>query len=321
VYRRHLWHRMLVAAIAVAALAVLMPSSPAAAAAATPPVPAGLPAAADPFTDYVPASGCDSRPKTGTVKLLSLLQQTYPGVASGTVHTCLTGTLATSEHYDGRAIDFMLSIRNATQMDQVTALVNWLLATDANGQAYANARRLGVMYLVWNDHIWGAYSADMGWRPYGNCANTPEISMDATCHRNHIHLSLSWNGAMGRTSFWTMTIPAADYGPCRAGDLNWADRYSVPRATACPRYARLSAPAGSSTVMQNLVKYSGINRRLGEQGPVVSALQAALGVTQTGTFDSATDQAVRAFKAQHGLTVDGVVGAAAWRALLATNAP
>jgi hypothetical protein len=26
---------------------------------------------------------------------------------------------------------------------------------------------------------------------------------DTTCHRNHVHLSFSWDGALGRTSFWS----------------------------------------------------------------------------------------------------------------------
>ncbi|WCB96548.1 endolysin [Baekduia alba] len=46
----------------------------------------------------------------------------------------------------------------------------------------------------------------------------------------------------------------------------------------------------------------------GATGAAVSALQAALGVKQTGTFTAATKRAVRSFQRQHGLTVDGIVG-------------
>jgi peptidoglycan hydrolase-like protein with peptidoglycan-binding domain len=46
----------------------------------------------------------------------------------------------------------------------------------------------------------------------------------------------------------------------------------------------------------------------GQTGSAVSALQAALGVKQTGTFNAATARAVRSFQRRHGLTVDGIVG-------------
>jgi peptidoglycan hydrolase-like protein with peptidoglycan-binding domain len=46
----------------------------------------------------------------------------------------------------------------------------------------------------------------------------------------------------------------------------------------------------------------------GASGSAVSALQAALGVKQTGTFTAATARAVRSFQRKHGLTVDGIVG-------------
>jgi peptidoglycan hydrolase-like protein with peptidoglycan-binding domain len=46
----------------------------------------------------------------------------------------------------------------------------------------------------------------------------------------------------------------------------------------------------------------------GATGSAVSALQAALGVKQTGTFNASTARAVRSFQRRHGLTVDGIVG-------------
>jgi peptidoglycan hydrolase-like protein with peptidoglycan-binding domain len=46
----------------------------------------------------------------------------------------------------------------------------------------------------------------------------------------------------------------------------------------------------------------------GASGNAVSALQAALGVKQTGSFSAATARAVRAFQRNNGLTVDGIVG-------------
>ncbi len=46
----------------------------------------------------------------------------------------------------------------------------------------------------------------------------------------------------------------------------------------------------------------------GATGPGVEALQAALGVAVTGTFDAATTEAVKAFQAKSGLAPDGIAG-------------
>jgi hypothetical protein len=46
----------------------------------------------------------------------------------------------------------------------------------------------------------------------------------------------------------------------------------------------------------------------GSTGTAVSALQAALGVAQSGRFTASTARAVRSFQRRNGLTVDGIVG-------------
>jgi hypothetical protein len=46
----------------------------------------------------------------------------------------------------------------------------------------------------------------------------------------------------------------------------------------------------------------------GTAGDEVSAVQAALGLRQTGRFDAATTRAVRRFQRREGLAVDGIVG-------------
>lgn len=46
----------------------------------------------------------------------------------------------------------------------------------------------------------------------------------------------------------------------------------------------------------------------GSSGSAVSALQAALGIKQTGRFTASTTRAVRAFQRRGGLSVDGIVG-------------
>jgi hypothetical protein len=55
------------------------------------------------------------------------------------------------------------------------------------------ARRLGVMYIIWNGRIWGSYRAAEGWRSYGG----------ANPHTDHVHFSFSRAGALKQTSYWT----------------------------------------------------------------------------------------------------------------------
>lgn len=57
----------------------------------------------------------------------------------------------------------------------------------------------------------------------------------------------------------------------------------------------------------------------GSKGPWVTYLQHRLGIPPTGTFDDATDAAVRKFQADKGLGVDGVVFTETWKALGVTE--
>jgi hypothetical protein len=59
----------------------------------------------------------------------------------------------------------------------------------------------------------------------------------------------------------------------------------------------------------------------GASGNAVAALQAALGIKQTGSFSAATARAVRSFQRRNGLTVDGIVGPQTAGALELTSEP
>lgn len=306
------------AAVLAATSFVPAMSPPAVAATRVPPVPTGLPAGIEAPSAYVRQNSCSLVAQPGTLKLAALLKQTYPTIPTGMTRVCST---AGSEHHDGRAIDWMVSIRNREQAAYASALLGWLLATDRAGNRYANARRLGVMYLIWDEKILSLHSADRGWRPYRDCASRPERSSDSVCHRDHIHISLSWAGARARTSYWTKKVAAPDFGPCRAADLNWARYYTTPRATPCPSYPTVLAPPGASATLRALTPYSGIYLRQGSTGNAVKALQKALGVTQDGIYGPKTAAAVERFQRAHGIAASGRVGYTVWRALLKEHAP
>jgi peptidoglycan hydrolase-like protein with peptidoglycan-binding domain len=166
--------------------------------AAVPPVPAGLPRKTEPLADYEPQTRCDPRPKPGVVRFARLVLATYPTTrSSGIGRNCAIG--GTSEHKEGRAFDWRVSAADRADRAHAHALLGWLLGKDSRGRSAAMARRLGVMYIVWNRQIWSAARADEGWRAYTG----------PNAHTGHIHFSFSWAGADGSTSYWSRPSPLA----------------------------------------------------------------------------------------------------------------
>ena len=151
---------------------------------------------------YVPANSCSPTARPGTEKLGRLLVDTYPGTSFGGSRAC--PATANSEHHEGRAVDWMNSVRNRKQQKQAKAVIAWLLAPDAEGRPYANARRLGVMYVIWDNRIWGAYRPGDGWREYNGCRakSKQKKSLDSVCHRDHMHISLTRRAARADTSWY-----------------------------------------------------------------------------------------------------------------------
>ncbi|MBE7190252.1 peptidoglycan-binding domain-containing protein, partial [Jatrophihabitans endophyticus] len=157
---------------------------------------------------------------------------------------------------------------------------------------------------------------DGRWEPYGNCAHEKGAAYANACHRTHIHISLTWNGAMGRTTFWTGKVHPTDYGPCRQRGLNWAGRYTHDNPNPCPSYPQVRAPKGASATKKALVEYSGARVHRGSHGPVVDAVQRALHVPVSDVYGSSTVSRVRAFQRRHHLGTSGVMNQRTWRALL-----
>lgn len=102
-----------------------------------------------------------------------------------------------------------------------------------------------------------------------------------------------------------------DPKPCPVYDyrallgLDAQGRFEASAAAAADVVAARVAPGGAppaASAAKPILKF-------GSSGPEVSALQAKLGLPVTGTFDAATDAAVRAFQRAHALVDDGKVGA------------
>jgi hypothetical protein len=176
------------------------------------PAPKTLPAAIEPLPSYQAPVACDPVAKSGPKKLQALLKQTYGSTLFGITRPC-SGGVPTSEHMEGRAIDWMLGA--GTTKTDANAFLAWLLAPDAQGNTVAMARRMGIMYVVWQNHIFRIYNPGLGWQPYEDCTTAVRkgAANDTYCHRNHVHLSFTWDGAMARTSYWSgqaVTVPDCD---------------------------------------------------------------------------------------------------------------
>lgn len=174
-------------------------------AAKAPVITRALPVEYDAPARYEAQRICHPAPWPGTRSLVRLIKRTYgQGQAIGTSRACGSG--GTSEHKDGRALDWMTSVRSRQGKANAKAFLAWLLGPDEAGTPYGNATRLGIMYIGWNNRFWAAYSPERGWTELDNCLSNPRSGSDTSCHRNHIHLSLTWDGASGRTSLWDGTV-------------------------------------------------------------------------------------------------------------------
>jgi hypothetical protein len=144
----------------------------------------------DAHPGYQPQTTCSPSAKPGATALLNLLIKTWGGSSSGISRACTTG--GTSEHKEGRALDWHMDVKNASDVAQVDKALAWITAN--NGEI---ARRLGIMYIIWNQRLWATYAPDRGWR------NEADKGSYTANHKDHVHISLTWDGAYQQTSWWT----------------------------------------------------------------------------------------------------------------------
>ncbi|KQU69396.1 hypothetical protein ASD62_16270 [Phycicoccus sp. Root563] len=237
-----------------------------------------LPSALDLASPYQAQRLCDPVAKPGVVAFATLFSSHYGlGSASyGIIRNCNSGL---TEHSEGRAWDWMLSVNKPNEKAVADSVTAWLSAPDAQGRPGAMARRFGIMYIIWNHKMWRAYDPGRGWATY-----TGPVP-----HTDHIHFSFSWDGAYGHTSWWTgKAITTIDPGPGSAP---------------------APAPAPAPTSYPVLAK--------GSTGPDVALAQKVVGATPDGQFGPKTEAAVRSWQGSHGVAVTGVMDAPTWAKMVA----
>ncbi|MGO1165322.1 MAG: peptidoglycan-binding domain-containing protein, partial [Janibacter sp.] len=234
-----------------------------------PPTNNRLPSGLDIASPYVPQSVCDPAAKPGVTAFARLMANHYSEFSYGISRECNNGL---TEHSEGRALDWMLDANDEQERATADAVISWLLAPDSQGRPAAMARRFGIMYIIWNEQIWGTYQMSDGWRPYHGVSP----------HTDHIHFSFSWDGAMQRTSWWT--------------GKPWTDVTRGPGGPSVP----INPPSSYPTL------------REGGSGPDVVLAQKVLGVTADGAFGPATKKALHSWQRSNGVRATGVMDKATW---------
>jgi hypothetical protein len=155
----------------------------------------------DPPAGYEGQTKCSPGAKPGVLAFQQMVLAEYPGTGAGGIgRDCSSG--GQSEHKEGRAWDWGVSAANSSQRAAVSDLMAWLSATDAYGNEHAMARRLGVMYVIWDKRIWFPLA---GWRTYCVVKKGVCVGDDGgvrSPHTDHVHFSFTWAGARRQTSFW-----------------------------------------------------------------------------------------------------------------------
>jgi hypothetical protein len=160
----------------------------------------------EPAEDYAPyqrQSTCDPDPKPGVVLFRDYVLRHFGGGDLGIYRDC--DAPGTSEHEEGRAWDWGV-IPGAvwppgspySDPSLPETFIECFTGNDIEGNPAAQARRAGIMYMIYNGRIWRSYNKPGEprgqWHPYSKAATLP--------HTDHIHISFSWPGARAQTSFY-----------------------------------------------------------------------------------------------------------------------
>lgn len=160
------------------------------------------------YASYQPQTRCAPGAKPGTVALGRWLVRHHGGGFGRIGSTCSKHT--TSEHQEGRAFDWMMSARTKADRREVKEVFERLFRADQAGREDAWARRMGIMYLIWDDEIYSAWNAFEP-EPYlsSSCATKKKCSQTLR-HRDHVHVSLTRRAGRGLTSWYDGRLPAKD---------------------------------------------------------------------------------------------------------------
>jgi hypothetical protein len=198
--------------VLIALLAPLLLAAPAGAIVKLPEIPqpvAGNPAdrlVTEPIEDslYEPARRCRKGRRPGLEAMTRWLEANARGEFWGSYRCEKWGKRSASLHAENRAIDWHLDAAERGDREEAERLIRLLLAPDAVGNPQALARRMGVEEIIWDCGYWGAGMSEFSKSRvcYSKRGKLRRRFDKTAAHRDHLHIGMTRDGAMGRTSFW-----------------------------------------------------------------------------------------------------------------------
>ncbi|MGH2603563.1 MAG: hypothetical protein ACRDJ9_29785, partial [Dehalococcoidia bacterium] len=91
-----------------------------------------------------------------------------------------TGHIDGSAHYDGRAVDVFYRPADEANRREGWATAQWLVA---------NADRLGIATVIYDERIWTARRSGEGWRTYRHPSGP--TSNPTLLHKDHLHVDVA----------------------------------------------------------------------------------------------------------------------------------
>ena len=158
----------------------------------------------EPYAGYQPQTTCRRTPKPGVLMLADWL--VARGGGYGPISRSCAGS-SRSEHKESRAFDWLLDATDPADAALAAALLDEVLAPDDTGQPHALARRMGIMYIIWDDRMWASYDGFVEKRYLSSGCRTRRTCSPTLRHRDHVHISLTRQGAKGTTSWYYAQEP------------------------------------------------------------------------------------------------------------------
>jgi hypothetical protein len=151
------------------------------------------------YAGYQPQTKCSPKAKPGTKALGRWLVRR--GGGEGPIsRPCRSG--GRSEHKEGRAFDWVLDARRKKHRLVARGFLRAAFAEDRQGNEHSRARRMGIMYIIWNDHMYSAWDRFEKEDYLSSSCKRRKTCSASLRHRNHMHISLTRKGGRGETSWY-----------------------------------------------------------------------------------------------------------------------
>ena len=161
------------------------------------------------YASYQPQTRCSPAAKQGTKMMGRWIVSHYGGGFGPISRACRSG--GASEHKEGRAFDWTLDATKPADRARADRLLERLFRDRRDGEQHVLARRMGIMYIIWNDHIYRAYGRD--WDEHfakddylSSGCKTRRTCSKTLRHRDHMHISLTRKAARADTSFYVARL-------------------------------------------------------------------------------------------------------------------